>query len=72
MNVTFATIAGRSDDMLISVPRAIRVWVTDYNKNTKRHLQWMYFCCAWEQPKQNNTHGGFRLEQWGESNENAA
>lgn len=65
MNITLATVTGRSDDMLVSVPRAIRVGVRDYNKKTKRHLKWIYFCCASEQLKQNNTHRGFKLEQWG-------
>jgi len=51
--------------MLVSVPRAIRVWARDYNKKTKRHLKWIYFCCASEQLKQSNTHRGFRLQQWG-------
>lgn len=35
VNITLATITGRSDDMLISVPRAIRVWVRDYMRKQR-------------------------------------
>lgn len=55
--------------MLVSVPRAITVWVRGYNEKTKRHLKWMYFHCAPEQLKQSNTHRGLRPEQWEGGNE---
>lgn len=46
MNVTFATITGRSDDRLISAPGGIRVWVRDHDGKTKTPLKWVHFCCA--------------------------
>lgn len=45
MNITFATITGRSDDLLISVPRAIGVWVRDYNEKTETSQVDIFLLC---------------------------
>lgn len=44
MNTTFTTKSGKSDDMLISVPRAIRVWVRDYNEKETSQENMFILC----------------------------
>lgn len=65
-NITSTTMVGKSDYILIGIPRAIRVWARHYNEKTERHLKRVCLFCASEQLKQSNTHRGSDWRSEGE------